>query len=218
LGSTEIRRSALPILRDLALDPKHPQLSRNAARKLLTIPCSEGQELLEALETDPERQRLYLEGLGWTGDLRAIPLLIERLDHPPEARLAAAAIGSLIGAHPVRDRWQAEAPPQTNPPEERLEAEDALPPPDPDAGLPWPDRERFSNWWHQHKDHWSTDFHYLGGRPRTSAGLNHVLRTGTLAWRPQAAWHLQITQSGRRFPWQAPAPRQQRHFAENIHG
>jgi uncharacterized protein (TIGR02270 family) len=221
LGIPKIQRATLPILRDLALDTNNQTVARNAARKLLTIPCNEGQELIEALEIEPRRQRLYLEALGWTGELAAIPRLHEYLDDPQNARLAAAVIGTLIGAHPVRDRWQAEAPPQTDPPRDASEKEDALPPPDPDAGLPWPDRARFSNWWRDHQDNWPNGFHYLGGRPRTGAGLYDVLRTGILAWRPQAAEYLQFTQPGRRFPWHAPAPRQQCHlalFAESRHG
>lgn len=215
-GPTQDRRTMLPVLRDLALDSKHPAVSENAAQKLLTVPCTEGQELLEALADDVKRQRLYLESLGWTGDPRAVPLLSERLDHPSDARLAAAAIGTLIGSHPVRDGWQANEPPQAPIQSQAPQAEDALPPPDPDAGLPWPDRELFSRWWQTRCDNWPTHRLYLGGRPREHAELRGILRQGVLAWRPQAAWHLQIVHRGRRFPWRAPAPRQHYHLTRNV--
>jgi uncharacterized protein (TIGR02270 family) len=219
LGPTRSRRELLPILRDLALD-SHSTVSENAARKLLTIPCSEGQALLEALAVDENRQRLYLEALGWTGETAAIPLLSERLDNPQQARLAAAVIGSLTGSHPVHDGWQADAPPQATPPEADP-GNDALPPPDPDAGLPWPDRARFENWWRKQSNQGSTRQRFLGGHPRELDNLHKILRQGRLAWRPQAAWHQQILQRGRRFPWRAPASHQHHHLAlsaESING
>lgn len=221
LGPSRARRKMLPILRDLALDSSHPSVCEDAARKLLTVPCSEGQELLEALEVDPNRQRLYLEALGWTGEPAAIPLLSERMDDPQQARLAGAVIGALIGSHPVRDGWQAEARPETDHPGDTPDAEDALPPPDPDAGLPWPDRGRFSDWWQRQSDNWPVSQRYLGGRPRDNSELHAILHQGILAWRPQAAWHLQIVQRGRGLPWCAPAPHQKHHlvtYVETHHG
>ncbi|MET0026297.1 MAG: hypothetical protein ABW101_01570 [Candidatus Thiodiazotropha sp.] len=220
-GSTQARRDMLPVLRDLALDPRDPAVSENAARKLLTVTCNEGRELIDALETDTDRQRLYLQALGWTGEPAAIPRLSERLDDPRDARLAAAVINALLGTHPVRDGWQTEAQSQSDPSGDLSEAEDALPPPDPDAGLPWPDRERFSQWWHNQRHNWPENQRYLGGRPREHAALHDILHQGVLAWRPQAAWHLQIVQRGRRFPWQAPTPHQKHHLAncaERLHG
>jgi uncharacterized protein (TIGR02270 family) len=220
-GTTQARRDMLPVLRDLALDPRDPTVSENAARKLLTVTCNEGRDLIDALEADTDRQRLYLQALGWTGEPAAIPRLCERLDDPRDARLAAAVITALLGTHPVRDGWQTEAQPQSDQSGDFSEAEDALPPADPDTGLPWPDRERFSQWWHNQRHNWPENQRYLGGRPREQAALRDILHQGVLAWRPQAAWHLQIVQRGRRFPWQAPTPHQQHHLAngaETLHG
>jgi uncharacterized protein (TIGR02270 family) len=211
LGPTQSRRHMLPILRDLALDSSHPAVSKNAARKLLTVPCKEGQELLEALKVDANRQRLYLESLGWMGEPGAIFQLSERLDNPQEARLAAAVIRSLTGSHPIHDGWQAVEPKQASSPEETSQADDAIPLPDPDVGLPWPDRDRFLNWWKSQSENWPNQQRYLGGYPRELAKLHLILQQGCLAWRSQAAWHLQIVRRGQRFPWRAPVPHQQ-HF------
>lgn len=220
-GPAGLRPTMLPLLRDLALDPAHPVVGENAARKLLTLPCTEAQELLEALAADPDRQRLYLQSMGWAGDPQAVPPLSERLDDPLNARLAASVIGMLTGAHPVRDGWQAAEPPSTTPPAAATQADDAMPPPDPDAGLPWPDRSLFSSWWQNRCDDWPADQRYLGGRPRTRAELLGILQHGVLAWRPQAAWRLQIVYRGPRFPWRASAQRQHRHlatFTETLNG
>jgi uncharacterized protein (TIGR02270 family) len=219
-GPAHDRRDMLPILRDLALDPRHPEVSEDAARKLLTVTCTEGRELIDALAVDTDRQRLYLQALGWTGESAAVELLCERLDSPEEARLAAAVIGALLGTDPVRDGWQVESQPQTDHTEGMSEAEDALPPPDPDAGLPWPDRARFETWWQKQRGNWSDSQRYLGGRPREGS-LHEILSQGVLAWRPQAAWHLQIVQRGGRFPWRAPTPHQKHYLAncaETLNG
>lgn len=205
-GETEQRRSALPRLRDLAL--AGDLVGEHAARKLLPIPCNESRQLLEALAADPERRRLYLQGLGWTGELAAVPVLSEALDDASSARLAAAVLGMLTGSDPVLHDWQGQPPASPAVSATEDADSDAIAPPDPDSGLPWPSRAGFEKWWHGWRDSRPHDGRYFAGQPRDSLQLSKILRSGRLAWRPTAAWLLQISTRGRRLDCADPAPRQ----------
>ncbi len=205
-GETDQRRSALPRLRDLAL--AGDLIGERAARKLLPIPCNESRELLEALSAQPERRRLYLQGLGWTGDLAAVPVLSEALDDTSSARLAGAVLGMLTGSDPILHDWQGQAitPPAISVTEDT--DSDTIAPSDPDIGLPWPSRAGFETWWQGWRDTHPQDRRYFAGLPRDAPHLSKILRSGRLAWRSTAAWLLQISTRGRRLDCADPAPRQ----------
>jgi uncharacterized protein (TIGR02270 family) len=206
-GDAGQRRAMLPRLRDLALTSG--KVAEQAARGLLVIPCTEAQDLLDALSADPGRQRLYLQGLGWAGDIAAVPILTEALDDPAVARISSAVIGMLTGSNPVRDNWQGETPALPAVADNVDPDSDDIPLLDPDSGLPWPSRAGFEAWWQARRDYLPPNCHYLAGRPRESGHLLHILHTGCLAWRHDAAWLIQIMTRGRRLACTDPAPRQQ---------
>lgn len=171
--------------------------------------------LLPTLEDHHGRQghegaRLHLKALGWSGDVAAVPRLIERLDSPAHARLAAASLRLLTGLCPVRDDWQGEplhAASAASAVHADADSPD-IPADDPDAGLPWPSRAAFAALWSGVRGRYGGTQTRLGGQPTTSDHLWTVLREGPLAWRPLAAAHLQRLSTGALFPTRQPARRQ----------
>ena len=197
---------AQPAARSLALS--HP-------RQVLPV-------LAELHATRPgEWPRTHVQALGWSGDVSLVPQLIEYLDSPTLARLAAAAIHLLTGLDPVRDGWQGEAPAE---PGLEVAGQDdstintaikpvsspalnatAIPRADPDAGLPWPSRVAFAALWSTAQARFTDAQPHLGGRPATEGHLRAVLRQGPLPWRPLAAARLQRLAHGPLFPTRLPA-------------
>jgi uncharacterized protein (TIGR02270 family) len=150
--------------------------------------------------------RLHVQALGWSGDISLVPQLIEYLDAPPLARVAAAAIGLLTGLDPVRDGWQAEVPAGPAPHQHDSPGHAAaIPKADPDAGLPWPSLRAFAALWKTAQSRFTIRQPHLGGRPATAEHLRTVLRQGPLAWRPLAAARLQRLTQGPLFPTRLPA-------------
>ncbi|NRF66894.1 hypothetical protein HLB44_07855 [Aquincola sp. S2] len=220
-NSDRLRRVAAQAV--LALAP--PDLHAPAVTALLALVEDEGPQreaaarclalhapaslfpLLTALRQRPGGEattRLYLQSLGWAGDMGAVPRLIEQLDHPSHARIAAASIRQLTGLDPVRDGWQGEALVSGVAPADDAQSS-TIPPPDPDAGLPWPSRPAFVALWRHARARFIGAPTWLGGRPATAGHLHDVLRHGPLAWRPLAAARLQRLGGGALLPTRLPA-------------
>lgn len=182
--------------------PAARSLALNQPQQVLPV-------LAELHSTQPrEWARTHVQALGWSGDVGLVPQLIELLDSPALARLAAAAIHLLTGLDPVRDGWQGEAPAG---PEPRADQDDspanpaAIPKADPDAGLPWPSRTAFAALWNTMRFRFTDTQLHLGGRAATEEHLRAVLRQGPLPWRPLAAARLQRLTQGVLFPTRLPA-------------
>lgn len=184
--------------------------SEAASAAVFALACWPGAEfaaLLATLENQPGQRRLYLQALGWRGDIRAVPRLCACLPDPPQARLAAASLSMLTGSMPARDGWQA-APSEKNTPGVNRDS-DLIEVADPDASLPPPDPHGFARWWSQNRQRFASASGWLAGRPRTEAGLNSILQDGKLAWRSIAARHLQANiRSGASLNTSAPAAMQ----------
>jgi hypothetical protein len=184
--------------------------ARHAARSLvLSQPRQVLPVLAELHATCPGKwARTHVQALGWSGDVNVVPQLIEYLDSPTLARLAAAAISLLTGLDPVRDGWQGEAlaGPELKADQDESSANPAaIPKADPDAGLLWPSRVAFAALW-KTVHAWFTDAQpHLGGRAATAEHLRTVLRHGPLPWRPLAATRLQRLTQGTLFPTRLPA-------------
>ena len=200
------RNEAQPAARSLAL---------NQPQQVLPV-------LAELHATRPgEWARTHVQALGWSGDVSVVPQLIDCLDSPALARLAASAIHLLTGLDPVRDGWQGGAP--AGPGVELADHNDstintainpvanpvlnpaAIPKADPDAGLPWPSRVAFTALWNTAQSRFTDAQPHLGGRPATEGYLRAVLRQGPLPWRPLAAARLQRLTHGPLFPTRLPA-------------
>lgn len=177
-------------------------LALHQPRKVLPI-------LAELRASHPgEWTRIHVQALGWSGAVGTVPELMECLDSPAHARVAAAAIHLITGLDPVRDGWQGEA---LAPDGSQCQAADPaafsadLPTPDPDAGLPWPSRERFAALWQTAQARFTGVQPHLGGRPATADNLRDVLCQGPLPWRPLVAARLQRLTKADLFPTRLPA-------------
>lgn len=202
-----VRRDALRLLRELALGSG--RVAAVATRELMTLGGIEASQLLEALAAEPTRVRQQIAAMGWSGQLAHLPGLADLLDDPTHGRAAGAAITMLTGSDPPEDGWASNlAAPRaaSEPLSDRMP--DHIPPADPDAELPQPDRAQFAVWWNATRARYALDERYLAGRPRSAEHLTTVLRQGRLAHRPQASWLLQVARRGQGLAHLAPAPRQ----------
>lgn len=183
--------SALEVLSVLARDPAvgGNDAQFDACLALACWPATDFNPILTALAAQPEQHRLYLQALGWRGDIRAIPILIDHLNQPHHARLAAASLSMLTGSLPARDGWQAE------PPEVEVRAVDSasdqIEATDPDAALPPPDRVQFEAWWTRHRAQFGQPGGWLAGNQATASHLMTLLASGKLGWRVVAARRMQ---------------------------
>lgn len=219
-ADAQVRRQAAQAV--LALAPQERQASaveallalvrddgsqREPAARCLALHCP--RRVLPLLDELRARDagactRLYLQALGWSGDVAAVPQLIEQLSSPAHARVAAGAITLLTGLDPVRDGWQGE-PLAAALPRPDDASSTAIAAADPDAGLPWPARAAFEALWQGARARYCGAHVLLGGRPATTEHLGTVLRQGPLPWRSLAAARLQRLSGGALFPTALPA-------------
>ncbi len=175
------------LVRDQALNGTEAQSEASLA--LACWPSAEPHSLLTTLAAQPEQRRLYLQALGWCGDIRAVPILIDYLNQPHHARLAAASLSMLTGSLPARDGWQAD------PPEGQAlavdSASDTIETSDPDAALPVPDAAQFARWWAQQRSRFIQPGLWLAGQPVNPSHLATILASGKLAWRAASARRMQ---------------------------
>lgn len=215
-----VRRQAAQAL--LALAPRERQASavealqalvrgdtdqREPAARCLALHCPDRVlPLLAQLSAEqPDAySRLRLQALGWAGSAGAVPQLVEHLDNPAYARLAAVSITLLTGLDPVRDGWQGVPLAVPQPPADDTSTS-TLAAIDPDAGLPWPQRAAFEAVWATARARFAGTHVLLGGRPVTAEHLRTVLRQGPLPWRALAAARLQRASGGALFPTALPA-------------
>jgi hypothetical protein len=166
--------------------------------------------VLTSLRTRPEKRRLYLSALGWSGHTDGIPMLIEALDDGSYSSVAAGALCLITGSDPVRDGWLGATPKRSPPPDQG----DQIPTAPDDDKLPWPDTVAFAAWWRTHGSHFPPGQRYFAGRPLTPDWLSTVLKTGPLPWRTLAAEHRQRLDRGPLFPTHLPANAQRTRFHE----
>ncbi|MBL8300008.1 MAG: hypothetical protein JNN30_16840 [Rhodanobacteraceae bacterium] len=121
-----------------------------------------------AVETAWHRDLIY--ALAWRGDPAGLPLLIQWLQVPALARLAAYAICHITGADlDADDLWQQDSPSseehehdhEDNVSHERRDDEED----DEDAGLLPPDTERLTDWLKLHSPLFQPGIRYMAGRP-----------------------------------------------------
>ena len=207
---TNLQGQALHVLQTQALSD-HPL----AKESLLALACWHffgWEEIMPKLAQQESQRSLYLQALGWRGNVTSVEELIEYLDHPEHARIAGAALSMLTGSLPAHDSWlhkpdddkptaQKKAYPNAN-----SDVDDAnIPAAKQHADLPQPDKAAFKRWWATHAQRFSASKSFLGGLPETPENLYTTLRTGKQAWREVAALKLQARQHGPRLQTTAPS-------------
>ena len=153
---------------------------------LVSEPAQRGERLAQTILRYTGMGRYYIIALGWLGKVQYIPELIDLLDKPALARIAAHSITMLTGSMPEKDDWQRVASNTAS--TDKTQTKDQH---DPDGHLPWPDKKRFSFWWNKHRQGFDTGSRYLLGNKREPQKLVYLLREAPLIWRPAAAWMLQ---------------------------
>ena len=207
------RADALAALVGVALlAPGAPATHRRMALRLSLETCKvdRGQELLRALREDASARRLVIEGVGWAGNPRYVPWLIEQMADPDLARAAAEAFGTLTGA--VLSSGPAV---RTDPePDAGDAAEQEAVFSDADEGLAWPSLARVESWWAAHGSRLKEGQRHFLGAPPTEGRCAQILSAGLQRHRLAAAEHLCLQRPGAMlFDVKAPAWRQRRALA-----
>jgi uncharacterized protein (TIGR02270 family) len=158
------------------------------------------------LAQNPERARTAIMVAGIVGDPGLVPWLLEQMNDPKKARLAADAFQTITGADFVMERLRNPTPPR--PPVAEDAGEDQ--PPEPDTDLECPNAEAIRQWWKKNKERFNSGTRYLLGKPITVEWLREVLVSGQQHQRAAAALELAARPAGQvLFNVAAPAFRQQ---------
>lgn len=171
----------------------------------------------QAAPANPLLRRRFVRALGWLGDARLVPWLIERMAEPPLARLAGEAFSTLTGADLARlDLETLQAPALPEPPNDDPADDDVSL--DEDDSLPWPDVAKVQAWWVRQaalRAAGAAGQRLFMGEPPSAALAQRVLREGTQRQRAQAARWACVLEPGRKlFPIAAPTLRQRHWLAQ----
>lgn len=172
------------------------------------LPPSQARAQLRALMHADTREAV--RAIGWLGDTRLVPWLIERMNDPLLARVAGEAFSTITGAD-LAER-ELECPPAqgtgSGPNDDPDDDNVAL---DDDENLPWPDAGRVRRWWQAQAPRFDGTARCFAGGPVTPEHLHAVLRNGAQRQRALAAQQLVLLQPGQAlFNVSAPTWRQRR--------
>ncbi|MEA3548056.1 MAG: TIGR02270 family protein [Thermodesulfobacteriota bacterium] len=198
----------LPVLRDIA-ESESEYSEKSCAMALRGMKLEDSHAWLRELSLKDECTRLAVQGAGVVGDPVSIPWLIEVMEVPELARVAAEAFSMITGVDLAYEDLEGEWPegfkagPTEEPEDEDVEM-------DPDEDLPWPEPELIAEWWNEKKGKFRTGTRYLVGKPVSSEHLLQILKTGYQRQRTAAALELAMLQPGQPlFEVRAPGFRQQ---------
>lgn len=183
--------SALNRLRDFVAAGES-QSGRAADLLFRRLPIGTAVEYQRKLAQNPERARLAITVAGMIGDPALVPWLLEQMNDPKKARLAADAFQTITGADFVMERLRNPTPPR--PPVAEDGGEDQ--PPEPDTDLECPNVEAIRGWWAKNKERFNSSSRYLLGKPMTVEWLREVLVLGRQHQRAGAALELAARQPG----------------------
>ncbi|SCX77908.1 TIGR02270 family protein [Nitrosospira sp. Nsp13] len=207
------RMRALETLGGVALKSGQRQ-TRALQLALHAMDLKVGHNLLLQLGDIPDALRLRIIGSGFIGDPRYVPWLIEQMEQPAHARVAAEAFVNITGADFNLDQLETLPPDEfeegtsEDPDDENVELPE-------DIALSWPNTERIQQWWTDHQSQFRSGTRCFLGQPVTREHCVHVLKEGYQRQRIAAALYLCLLDPGTQlFPTSAPAWRQQRWLAK----
>jgi uncharacterized protein (TIGR02270 family) len=235
LGRTDLLPVVLPAVDDAATAPVAARAAcllgdRGAALRLVEGAAFAATEAGEALRTlavqaldweraraqvrtlaqDAASPRALIRAIGWLGDARLVPWLIERMADLQLSRVAGEAFTMITGADLAALDLERKPPegfeagPTDDPEDDNVALDD-------DESLPWPDVERVQRWWQAEGARFPAGHRVFVGGPVDEAHCLHVLRSGTQRQRALAAQQLCLLRPGQAlFPVAAPVWRQQR--------
>jgi uncharacterized protein (TIGR02270 family) len=201
------RGQAYVALEHLATQPGERQ--QDALRLALAVlDQNASHNLLQNLGPSLDNQRLRIIGAGIIGDTRDVPWLIEQMENPMLARLAAEAFVLLTGADINSEQMEVPPPKEfEDGPSDDPEDEDVVVPED--VALPWLDAAKIRAWWEENSSRFSASARWFMGAPVSEMSCRAVLKVGFQRQRRLAALHLAILNPGGvLFNTSAPATRQ----------
>ena len=208
------RNRALKVLGSLAFEDS-PRQMQAFQLALLAMEMKTGHALLRKLNGVPNAVRLRIIGSGFIGNIEYVPRLIELMENPELARIAAEAFVNISGVDFNLEQLEAEPPeqfeegPTEDPDDEIVEVPE-------DIALAWPDVAKIQTWWGKHRAHFQNNTRYFLGQPITRQHCINVLKEGYQRQRNMAAQHLCLPNPGTvLFPTSAPAWRQKRWLEKN---
>jgi uncharacterized protein (TIGR02270 family) len=170
------------------------------------LPVGTAMDYQRQLAQNAERARLAINVAGIIGDPALVPWLLDQMNDPKKARLAAHAFQTITGADFVMDRLRNPTPPRPSVAEDAGEDQ----PPEPDGDLECPDVEAIRRWWAKNKERFNSGTRYLLGKTMAVEWLREVLALGQQDQRAAAALELATRQPGQvLFNVAAPAVRQE---------
>jgi uncharacterized protein (TIGR02270 family) len=189
LGTTEGRRALTAIARaggrqtDCALH-----------LLLRCLPVEDAHSFLRPLSQDSDNHRRLIQAAGTIGDPRYIPWLVDQVNEPEYARLAADAFVTITGAN--MDHLSTSPPPDLesipndDPDDERVGIDE-------DDDLPWPDADQLCHWWAKNKGGFVSGTACFMGIPKQSIDWITSLLEAPQRRRWSAACELALRHPGR---------------------
>jgi uncharacterized protein (TIGR02270 family) len=205
------RAAGLRVLEVAAFDEP---AGRDALRSLAVqaLPWEQARDDVRTLSGHQDPRSL-IRAIGWLGDVRLVPWLIERMADLKLARLAGEAFTTITGADLAGLDLERKPPEgfESGPSDDPADDNVAL---DEDESLPWPDVERVQRWWQANAARLPAGTRCFAGGLVDEARCFEVLRSGTQRMRTLAAQQLALLRPGQPlFAVAAAAWRQQRALA-----
>lgn len=173
------------------------------------------QGMIHDLARAARSARTVIIALAALGDPALVPLLVEIMRDPREARIAGFALTMITGVDISSGELSGRAPEgYFAGPNEDPDDDDVAP--DPDAGLPWPNVDAVVRWWGPASTALRPGSRYLLGKPLSPEHLASALHTGPQPARAAAAMELCLqsnvtaTKRWTLFNVKAPGVRQRR--------
>lgn len=167
-----------------------------------------GRQWQKDLAQNPGATRLAIQAAGALGSADCVPWLIDRMNDPSLARLAAEAFTQITGADLDREYLRGDKPAgfESGPNDDPDDNNVAL---DPDENLPWPNVSAVEKWWKRHEKRFAAPVRFFLGQPLSAEILVAALRSGRQRQRAAAALELALCQPGKpMFEVRAPGFRQ----------
>ncbi len=179
----------------------------SATRAAIALAPDEVRSWISDMAKEDALHRVAFRAAAALGDPSAIPILLEALDVPARARVAADAFTTITGIAIAGDLAGAAPEGFVSGPTADPDDEDITP--DPDGNLAWPRAAEIRATWAKREKDFAPGVRYLLGRPLTRDALLAALVEGRQPERARAAF--EIARAGDAlFDVTAPADRQVR--------
>jgi uncharacterized protein (TIGR02270 family) len=187
-------KKALPVLQSIAASPsRYQEEAVKAAFRMMA-----GLDALTwhaELASNPHNSRPAVIGAGTAGDSALVHWLIEQMQTPELARVAAESFSLITGADISAEGLEGENQDDSgNWPSD--DPDDCFVGMDPDENLPWPDPVLVGAWWRQRADQFSSGERYFLGKTISAGHLRQALRSGSQRRRAHAAMELALLNPG----------------------